>query len=124
MRLLTLQSPCPETLRAYLPINGPRQPAGGMVLAQDLHSPAAVPLASKKKLVPATSRLGHIAGVRTGCLKAPAGRPLHSNHLIARATSVVSLNFVLSSGKRCLCCVEPEVLLMRHQPSSQQLEFI
>ena len=79
------------------------------MLAQDLQSPAAVPLASKKKL--ATSKLGHIAGVRTGCLNSPAGRPLH-NHLIACATSVVSLNFVLSSGKRCLCCVEPEVLLI------------
>ena len=62
-----------------------RQPAGDTVLAQDLHSPAAMPLVLKKL---STNKLGHLTGVRTGCLKAPAGRPVH-NQVTARAASGV-----------------------------------
>ena len=49
------------------------------MFAQDLHSLAAVPLVSKKL---ATGKLGHLAGVRPGYLKSPAGR--HSNQLSPR----------------------------------------
>lgn len=53
-----------------------------MVLAQALHSPGVVPLASKNL---STNKLGHLAGVRAGCPKAPAGRPVHNDQMIARA---------------------------------------